>query len=103
MSDIAVPLPTRDQFAENANSIFRAPLADRGIAEFALVEVSDIAETANTQSFSLLFRAPSDLPAVQTTYTLEHDMLGNLDLFLVPIKSDSDGMYFESIFNFLRT
>ena len=103
MSEIAVPLPTRDQFAANANSIFCAPLADGAIAEFALVKISDIAETAHTRSFSLLFRAPTDLPAVQTTYRLEHEMLGNLDLFLVPVRSDADGTYFESVFNFLKT
>lgn len=99
MSEIAVTLPTYDQFAAAANSHFNARLGDGSTAEFSLDKVSGLNENGVIRAFSLTFRAPVDVPAEQTIYQLSHETLGALELFLVPIRSDGDGIYFESIFN----
>ncbi len=53
---------------------------------------------AGREPFSLLFRGPRSPFAPQGTYRLEHDGLGRLELFLVPLGPDSTGMRYEAIF-----
>jgi hypothetical protein len=50
-------------------------------------------------AFSLLFRGPRGLFLPQRIYRLEHESLGALDLFLVPIQPDDRGALFEAVFN----
>jgi hypothetical protein len=53
------------------------------------------------EPFSLFFRGSPDRPLDQRIHTMEHDQLGRLGLFLVPIGPGSDGCgpYYQSIFN----
>jgi hypothetical protein len=53
------------------------------------------------EPFSLIFRGSPDRPLDQRIHTMEHDQLGRLGLFLVPIGPGSDGCgpYYQSIFN----
>lgn len=51
-----------------------------------------------TEPFSALFTHPSrSLP--QGTYTLRHERLGSLTLFVVPIQPDARGRLHEVVFN----
>jgi hypothetical protein len=50
------------------------------------------------EPFSLVFRGPRSPYARQGTYRLEHDGLGSLSLFLVPIGPDAAGMRYEAVF-----
>ena len=38
----------------------------------------------------------------QGMYQLQHDQLGALELFLVPVGRDHEGLYYEAVFNRLR-
>lgn len=49
--------------------------------------------------FSLVFQGPQDSPLYQSTYQLQHEHLGELPVFLVPIDQDQEGVYYEAIFN----
>jgi hypothetical protein len=53
------------------------------------------------EPFSLIFRGPQDGPLDQRIHALEHDRLGRLDLFLVPIGPGTDGKgpYYQAVFN----
>jgi hypothetical protein len=53
-------------------------------------------EGANRTAFALLFASP--VPAPQGTYTLQHEALGKLEIFLVPIRQDGAGVHLEAIF-----
>ena len=53
---------------------------------------------AGRQPFSLLFRGPSSVPLPQQIHRLEHDGLGSLDLFLVPVGADGNDLLYEAIF-----
>jgi hypothetical protein len=49
--------------------------------------------------FTLAFRGPRRQPLPQGTWTLGHPVLGNCELFLVPIGGDAATMTYEAIFN----
>lgn len=49
--------------------------------------------------FSLLFVCPDARILDQGTYAIEHERLGMLEMFLVPVAADADGVHYESVFN----
>jgi Domain of unknown function (DUF6916) len=48
--------------------------------------------------FRLVFLGPADPMLRQRTYRLDHEALGPLDIFLVPIARDAGGTTYEAIF-----
>ena len=54
---------------------------------------------AGRTPFSLVFRSPPGAPLPQRIYRLQHEELGALDLFLVPIGPDEVGMCYEAVFS----
>jgi hypothetical protein len=48
--------------------------------------------------FSVFFHGPAGPPLPQGIHHLEHDQLGTLDLFLVPIGPDAQGQRYEATF-----
>jgi hypothetical protein len=49
--------------------------------------------------FSLVFAAPPDSGLVQGIYHLDHEGMGDFDVFLVPIGKDKSGLKCQAIFN----
>lgn len=49
--------------------------------------------------FSLLFVCPDERLLQQGVYAIEHERLGMLEIFIVPIKADADGVHYEAVFN----
>lgn len=49
--------------------------------------------------FSLLFVCPDERVIEQGSYVIEHERLGMLEFFIVPINADADGVHYEAIFN----
>src|ERR1051325_6923069 len=49
--------------------------------------------------FSALFRGPKSPWAKQHTYDLENERLGRLQIFVVPLGPDGDGMIYEAVFS----
>ncbi len=69
-----------------------------------LVETASLTASGSRpgrQPFSLIFRGPQDRRLEQRIHQLEHDRLGRLGLFLVPIGpgADGNGPYYQAIFN----
>ncbi len=67
-----------------------------------LIEVTEYGSGATgphrQQPFSVLFRGPT-LPVLpQRTYVMDHNSLGRLELFLVPVGPDGQGMRYEAVF-----
>lgn len=48
--------------------------------------------------FSLLFNGPLQPIMPQMIYRLEHAQLGSLEIFMVPVGPNADGMQYEVIF-----
>jgi hypothetical protein len=50
-------------------------------------------------AFSLTFHAPGTDHVPQQIFTLEHEQVGTLDLFLVPLGPEGDRMRYEAVIN----
>lgn len=92
---------THESFAAELGSEFRLPIAGRGSLLLTLAEATALgsARPGGPRSpFSLVFRGPPAPVLPQRTYRLEHDRLGALEIFIVPIGPDALGMRYEAIF-----
>ena len=92
-------LPGKAEFKAELNAGFRAT-GERG-SEFdlKLIEVDGHISDERQENFSLLFRAPITMPPEQGIYQMTNETLGELDIFIVPIRNDDDGLYFQAVFN----
>ena len=93
---------TLERFEPLRGSVFRIALTDAVIeltlASVAPVRAGDL-KPKGRQPFALTFRGgPPGRYLPQRIYTLEHDELGALPMFLVPLAPDREGMSYEAIF-----
>lgn len=92
----------RERFAEGLGSSFVLKAANDQSVEVELIEVTPARESPHQVSFSMLFRLPADYSSEQGLYDLEHETLGSMQLFLVPMAPDPKGMRLEAVVNILR-
>jgi hypothetical protein len=87
-------------FAENLHTKFQAYVDESNAVEVEMVRAEDTGTNlaAGQEQFSIIFRGPLDVLLPQRTYRLEHPQMGSFDLFLVPIKREEDGFYYEACF-----
>jgi len=92
---------THEQFARCRNQMFRLQLG-AAILDLELIHADALGtpqgSAGQRRPFSLVFRGPREPVLGQRTYTLEHPQMHVLDLFLVPIGPDRNGMRYEAIF-----
>lgn len=93
---------THEDFAACLNQPFKIPDRDKSMLIVQLVEAeprgSFDPEMQTRQPFSLLFRGPPEPLLPQGLYRMNHRQLGDLELFLVPIGPDRQGMRYEAVF-----
>jgi hypothetical protein len=70
---------------------------------FELIDVAELGpapadDNTRRRPFSIVFRGPMDDHLPQRIYTLENFEMGSMDLFLVPIGRDGQGMRYEAVF-----
>jgi len=92
-------LPTRDAFFACLNTKFRVLNVAPEQFDLDLIEVSDSKETLRQRAFSIVFLGPGDKLMPQHIYRLQHEVLGEMDLFLVPVGSKEQGYEYEAVFN----
>lgn len=91
---------TQKSLSEQLNTKFRLSSGTGQNVELELVEVTDAGEvTGQTERFSALFRSSLEHFFQQGTFSLEHEQLGSFDLFIVPVRKDDAGFYYEAVFN----
>lgn len=97
---------TSSDFAPYLTQTFHIHLDREQRLEVELVNVTEYGAAAQTNKqngkrrpFSVIFRGPHNVYLPQQIYTIEHEQLGPLSLFLVPIGPDVQGMCFEAIFS----
>jgi len=74
---------------------FRIAADDAPPFDAELVEVTEIArEPGGRSPFSLVFKGGPSPPLPQRVYRVEHERLGAIEIFLVPIAADS----YEAVF-----
>jgi hypothetical protein len=97
-----VSLLTGSYFRRHVGSSFRLRADD--VVDVELLDVDEIGvgsgappQTARAP-FSIVFLGPREPVLPQRIYRLEHEALGTLDLFLVPIGRDDAGVRYEAVF-----
>ena len=86
------------RFAQQLDTIFRLPTAG-GPLLLELIEVSAQRANGPFDTFSIVLRGPAAHYIPQASYCFEHDALGDIDLFIVPIRQDAQSLYYEAAFN----
>jgi len=99
---------TFEQFSAHVGSPFRllGVADDVGGPALELIEATSLRQederrdnALRQEPFSLVFRGSTDLVLPQSIYRLSHETLGDLEIFLVPIGPDAQGMRYEAVFN----
>jgi hypothetical protein len=93
---------TKEIFSESLKTKFRLDSEPSKAIELELIELNEGVSTPRHEQFSLIFRGPLDYFIGQGTYHMEHDKMGGIDLFLVPVGQEQDGFRYEVIFNRFR-
>lgn len=86
-------------FRENLNTRFNVSRGDADTVELELVDCKDLGSTPKQEQFSILFRGPLQPFLEQMAYEMKHEKLGDVFIFIVPVKKDSEFMYYEAVFN----
>jgi hypothetical protein len=94
---------TRDDFDARIGDMFGLYLGGDETLSLELVSSeslpSGIVDDATRTPFSLIFRSAGVRTHVpQRIYTVSHDELGAMQIFLVPIGPDDGGMRYEAVF-----
>lgn len=93
---------TSADFTPHLHSSFRIHFDNGRILETTLVEVGEFAQHAEQTRcpFSLVFLSSErSFYLRQAIYTIEHEQMGKLDLFVVPLGPDASGMRYEVVFS----
>jgi hypothetical protein len=95
-------LPTHPTFVEHLNTKLRVLREGLDPVEIQLTEVGEFLQSPNQERFSIVFRGPLDAFLQQGIYTLDHDQMGRLSLFMVPVRMNDKGYDYEAVFNRVR-
>lgn len=92
---------TPASFEAHLGTPFRIHYGGEAPLEVVLYEVVPHERHAGPreQPFTVRFRGPRQWLLPQRIYKLEHDRMGTMDIFLVPIGPDETGMRYEAVFN----
>jgi hypothetical protein len=93
------PRLEHDEFSKHLNSKFRIRIDESQTVDSELAAVSELVLTARQEQFSLVFRTSNEFFLGQGMRLLEHDVMGQFELFLVPIGRDESGTSYEAVFN----
>ena len=88
-----------EAFAKNANAKFMVQVDDTRKLELELIEVTEQKLTGNQEEFTLIFRGTNECFLEQGTRIFEHNEIGTFVLFIVPVDQNSNGFYYEAVFN----
>jgi hypothetical protein len=90
-------------FEPRLGESFRIALDDGRRIDVELIEAAASRGSAPPseglrEPFAIVFRGPYEPVLPQRIYRIEHDELGPLEIFLVPIGPDVLGMRYEAVF-----
>ena len=94
-------LNSRD-FSEHLHTTFQVRIPGAAPLPLELIEVTEKSESPQVEQFFLIFRGPFTPHFQQGTYAFEHEKVGTLDLFAVPLGPDAKGVTYQVVFNRLR-
>jgi hypothetical protein len=95
-------LLTFESFAPHLNSTFALQIGEASI-DLTLTQATK--QPARTfrgmmrEPFSLYFRSGSQVVLPQRIYAFAHGAMGRLEIFIVPIAREPQGIVYEAVFN----
>jgi len=96
---------TEKEFSQHVNTKFQLKLDGQEI-ELELVEVKGYLpqdhEQPGMERFSVFFDGPGSVRLPQRLYALQHERMGEFEIFLVPIAGNEKGLRYEAVFNYFR-
>jgi hypothetical protein len=90
---------TKEVLSEHMNTKFRVHAESFDPIELELIELNVGVSTPRQEQFSIVFSGPQNPFLYQGIHHMEHDKLGEFDLFIVPIAREQDGFLYEAVFN----
>jgi hypothetical protein len=97
-----------EDFTKQLGTKFRVLLEMEGAPEVSL-ELDAIEpfptlphSRSDVERFSVYFYGPGDFHLPQRIYKLEHEHLGEMEIFLVPIAQDQRGFRYEAVFSYFK-
>jgi len=93
---------THDAFSQNANTKFQVQVDENSPVELELTNVSELKVYPQQEEFTLTFRGPLSQFLDQGVRPFKHEQMGEFEMFIVPIQQDSNGFYYEAVFNRIR-
>lgn len=96
------PSLTHEEFAQHANTKFQVQMDQDASVELELIEISEVKLYPHQEEFSIVFRGPLNVFLGQGVIPIAHEQMGQFELFIVPIRHDDRGFYYEAVFNRLR-
>ncbi|HEX8173532.1 MAG TPA: hypothetical protein VF543_00265 [Pyrinomonadaceae bacterium] len=89
-------------FAQHLNTKFYIRLEDKRV-ELELVKVvgdkSSMDKIEGVERFAAYFLGPGDFFLPQSIYHVEHEALGEMDIFIVPVGAKDKRYQYEAIFS----
>lgn len=89
-------------FTECLHTTFRIEIPQSDPLAVQLAEVTERHDSPRLEQFSVIFHGPVEIPLRQGTYLLEHERLGKIELFLVPVGPEGGHLRYEAVFNRVR-
>lgn len=93
---------THEEFSQHLNTRFDVQLNEANDVQLKLAEVSPLKLYPRQEEFSIVFLGPLESFLDQGVRPFRHEQLGEFELFIVPIRQDEKGFYYEAIFNRIR-
>ena|SRR5262249_46094495 len=96
---------TEAEFSKHLNTTFHVATKEQPTdLELTLVKgyLTQEHEEPGMERFSVFFSGPVDRFLSQGIYSLEHEVMGAFELFLVPIAQNEKGFQYEAVFNYYR-
>jgi uncharacterized protein DUF6916 len=96
---------TEKEFSKHVGTKFQTTIDEREI-QLELTEVKGYSSAENEEQgmerFSLFFMGPVDIKLPQQTFQMQHEKMGEIFLFLVPISMNEKGFRYEAVFNYFK-
>ena len=90
---------TVSDFSQHVAEKFRLEVDGSPSLEVELIEARELPSGSEKRTpFSIVLRGPEDLVLEQRIYSVHGGALGKLDLFLVTVGPDKQGMLYEAVF-----
>ena len=93
---------THEAFTQQVNTKFQVHIDQNTRVELELTEISELKLYPHQEQFAIVFRGPLDMFLGQGVRSFTHNQMGQFEMFIVPIRQDEQGFYYEAVFNRLR-